>query len=94
MQVTAFTVKTVRTYKNKEGEKIVEDTFHRCVAFSKTAESISQFVKDDNYIRIQGRMKRREHVHKEKGELEIWEIVVEQWGFEGPAIKKGEGSHE
>jgi single-strand DNA-binding protein len=94
-QVTSFTIKSTRTHKNSTGERVHEVEFHRCVSFGKMAESISQFIKDDDYIRVQGRMKSRNYQHKDHDiKMTIWEIVIEGWEFEGRAEKKKEPENQ
>jgi len=40
MSVVNFTLATNRTYKNKNGEKVEEAEFHRCVAYNQLADII------------------------------------------------------
>lgn len=74
-----FSVAVKRAFKNANGE--YESDFFNCVAFSKTAETISRFVKKGDMIGIEGRLQTRSYTNKEGRKINVTEIIVENFEF-------------
>jgi len=76
--VATFSLAT--NYLRKDGEK--ETTWHRLVAFGKTAELISNHVTKGTKILVEGRIQTRTYEAKDgSGKRYITEIVVQQMEF-------------
>lgn len=74
-----FSVAVKRTFKNANGE--YESDFFNCVAFSKTAETISRYVKKGDMLGIEGRLQTRSYTNKEGRKITVTEIIVESVEF-------------
>ncbi|MFA5460422.1 MAG: single-stranded DNA-binding protein [Candidatus Paceibacterota bacterium] len=57
--VVSFSVATNRDWKDTNGDKKEEATFHRLVAWSKLAEIISQYVVKGSKVYVEGRISNR-----------------------------------
>lgn len=77
--VTTFSIAVKRTFKNANGE--YESDFFDCVAYSKTAETISRYVKKGDLIGIEGRLQRRSYTNKDDRKVYVTEIIVENIEF-------------
>lgn len=91
-EVINFVVATDESYL-KDGTKISESEFHNIVAYGKTAEAISTYLKKGFGIVItDARLKTRKYRHKEFP-IDIYrtEIVLESFEF---PIAPPKGSHE
>jgi single-strand DNA-binding protein len=64
---STFRLATNNTYKDKQGNKIENVTFHRVVAWGKTAEIVNQFIKKGKHIAIKGEISNRTYLKKFKG---------------------------
>ena len=58
-KVCSFGIATNNTFKNKNGEKVENTTFHNCVVFGKIAEVIAQYVIKGQEIYVDGRIENR-----------------------------------
>ena len=74
-----FSIAVKRTFKNANGE--YESDFFNCVAFSKTAETISRYVNKGDQIGIEGRLQTRNYTNKEGTKVYVTEIIVENFEF-------------
>lgn len=82
VQVCSFSMATNRTWKDKDGAKKEETDFHNLVAFGKTAETLSRYVKKGQLLYVEGRLQTRSW--EKDGEKKYrTEIIVEQFQF-GP----------
>ena len=80
--VASFNLATSINYKNKSGEKIDKTSWHRCVAWRKTAEVIGEYFKKDNQIYIEGSLESRSYDDQKTGEKKyITEVVVNNFQF-------------
>jgi single-strand DNA-binding protein len=76
--VTKFGLATNHVFKNKAGEKVETAQFHNCVAFGRTAETISQYVKKGQEICVEGRIDYKSWDKKDgTGKAYATEIIVE-----------------
>lgn len=74
-----FRIAVKRTYKNAEGK--YDSDFFNCVAFNKTAERISKYVKQGDLIAIEGKLQTRNYTNREGNKVYVTEIVVENVEF-------------
>ena len=85
--VANLSVATNRSWKNKDtGEREDETSWHRCVAFGKTAETLAEHFKKGRKILIEGRLRYGSY-EKDGVKHYTTEIVIERWEF----VEKREG---
>ncbi len=85
--VTNFRLATDRKYTNKQGEKIAETEWHRCVAFGRTGEVCGEYLHKGSQIYVEGRIRTRDWEDKDGNKRWSTEILVEQMQMLG---SKGE----
>ncbi len=81
VKVVNFSIATNRTWKNKDGVKQDNTTFHNIVAFAKPAELIHQYLKKGSGIYIEGRIDNRSWDDKDGQKKYRTEIIVENFQF-------------
>ena len=74
-----FSLAVKRSFKNDNGE--YESDFFNCVAFGKSAETISRYVKKGDMIGIEGRLQTRSYTNKEGRKITVTEIIVNDFEF-------------
>jgi len=74
--VINFTLATNRVYKNKNGERIEESEFHRCVAYWQLADIISQYLSKWRKIFTEWRLRTRQWEDANGNKRYTTEIVV------------------
>lgn len=74
-----FSIAVKRAFKNANGE--YDSDFFNCVAFGKSAETISRYVKKGDMIGIEGRLQTRSYTNKEGRKINVTEIIVENFEF-------------
>jgi single-strand DNA-binding protein len=74
--VVNFNLVTNRVYKNKNGEKIEEAEFHRCVAFWPIADIISQYLSKWRKIYLEWRLRTRQWEDASGNKRYTTEIIV------------------
>ncbi len=80
--VCSFSLATNRTWTGKDGTKQEESQFHNCVAWGKTAELITQYMKKGSELFVEGRIQTRSWDDKTTGSKRYaTEIVVENMQF-------------
>lgn len=92
-KVVNFGIATNRTWKDKNGVKQEGVTYHNIVAFAKSAELISQYLKKGSGIFIEGRIDNRSWDDKDGTKKYRSEIIVESFQF-GPAGGRSSGGGE
>lgn len=88
--VCSFTLAVDRNFKNKHGER--EADFIRCVAWKKTAEVMSRYVKKGSLIGVDGRIQTRSYNNKYDQRVYVTEVIVENFSFLGGSDKNGQVS--
>ena len=78
--VVQFSIAVKRNFKTN-GQ--YESDFFECVAYNKTAELISQYVKKGDKVAIDGRLQTRNYTNKEGRKVYVTEIIVENVEFLG-----------
>lgn len=86
--VASFSIAVNRTYKTNDGEKKEEVSFFNCVAWSKTAELVSQYCQKGKQVAIEGRLQQRSWEGKDGGKNSTVEIVVDTIQFLGGGAAK------
>lgn len=89
--MASFSVATNRVWK-KDGVKQESAEYHNVVAFGKSAELISQYLKKGDSILVEGRIQTRSWDDKTSGEKKYrTEIVADSFQF-GPRTGGGGGA--
>lgn len=74
---------TNETYKNQQGEKVTETTWHNLVVWGKQAELLEKYASKGSEIAIEGKITNRSYTDKEGIKRYITEIVVHDFLFIG-----------
>ncbi len=85
--ICSFSLATDRKYTNKQGEKVEETEWHRCVTFGKLSEICGQYLHKGSLIYAEGRLQTRDWQDKDGNKRWTTEILVEQMKMLG---SKGE----
>jgi len=75
-KVTHFTLATDDGYKNADGQKIKETTWHNIVAWNGLADIADKFLKKGNELAVEGRIVYRTYEDKKGVTKNITEIVL------------------
>ncbi|MDY0100030.1 MAG: single-stranded DNA-binding protein [Bacteroidales bacterium] len=75
-KVTHFTLATDESYKNSEGQKISEPTWHNIVAWNGLAEVAEKYLKKGREVAVEGRIVYRTYEDKKGNTRYITEIVL------------------
>jgi single-strand DNA-binding protein len=75
-KVTHFTLATDDSYKNAEGQKVGETTWHNIVAWNGLAEIAGKYLKKGNQVAVEGRLVYRTYDDKNGLTRYITEIVL------------------
>lgn len=86
--VTAFTVAVNRDFKNANGE--TEADFINCVAYGKTAELLSKYVKKGDRLAVEGRIQVRNYDNQEGKKVYVTEVIVQNIEFLEPKTNNKE----
>ncbi len=68
---------TNESYKNKQGEKVEETTWHNLVVWGKQVEILSKYTGKGSEIAIEGKLTNRSYVDKEGKKRYLTEIQVQ-----------------
>lgn len=83
-QVCSFAVAVNRSYKDASGTQQDQVSYLDCVAWGKSAEIISQYVKKGSQLLVSGRLEQRSWEDKTSGQKRSRvEIIVEDFSFMG-----------
>ncbi|NRO89307.1 single-stranded DNA-binding protein [Lactobacillus helveticus] len=88
--VCSFTLAVDRNFKSKNGER--EADFIDCIAWQKTAEVMSQYVKKGSLIGVDGRIQTRSYANRDGQRVYVTEVVVENFSFLSDPPKNGQVS--
>lgn len=75
-KVVNFTLATKEDYKNSEGQKVSETTWHNIVAWNSLAEIASRFLKKGNQVFVEGRIVYRSYEDKQGVTKHVTDIVL------------------
>lgn len=89
--VCSFTLAVDRNFKNKNGER--EADFISCIAWKKTAEVMSQYVKKGSIIGVDGRIQTRSYDNRDGQRVYVTEVVVDNFSFLGGSDKDSQENH-
>ena len=77
--VAEFSIAVKREFKSANGQ--YESDFFNCVSYGKTAELISQYIKQGDMFGIEGKLQTRNYTNKEGRKVYVTEIIVEKVEF-------------
>lgn len=75
-KVTHFTLATNDGFKNSEGQRVTETTWHNCVAWNGLADTAGKFLKKGNEVAVEGRIVYRTYEDKKGVTKNVTEIVL------------------
>jgi single-strand DNA-binding protein len=75
-KVAKFTIATNDSYKNSDGQKIDETTWHNIVAWNGLAERASKYLKKGNEVAVEGRIVYRTYEDKNGITKNVTDIVL------------------
>lgn len=75
-KVTHFTLATKDGYKNADGQKVSETTWHNIVAWNGLADIAGRFLKKGREVAVEGRIVYRNYEDKKGATKYITEIVL------------------
>lgn len=75
-KVVHFTLATQEDYKNSEGQKVSETTWHNIVAWNGLADIASKFLKKGNQVFVEGRIVYRSYEDKKGATKNVTDIVL------------------
>jgi single-strand DNA-binding protein len=75
-KVTHFTLATSDGYKNADGQKVSETTWHNIVAWNGLADIAGKFLKKGKEVAVEGRIVYRTYEDKKGATKNITEIVL------------------
>lgn len=81
LSVVKFGLATNYTYKNKDGEKIENTTFHNIVAFGKVADVLNQYVVKGQELYVAGRQENKTYEKKDGTKGYSSEVMLEDFQF-------------
>jgi single-strand DNA-binding protein len=93
-KVTHFTLATDDSYKNSEGQKISEATWHNIVAWNGLADVAGRFLKKGKQVAVEGRISYRSYEDKNGATRNITEIVLNDLVLLGSGKGSANGKDE
>jgi len=77
-KVVHFTLATTDSFKNSEGQKVEETTWHNIVAWNGLAEIASKYLKKGNQVCVDGRLVYRSYEDKNGTTKNVTDIVLSE----------------
>ena len=74
-KMAKFSIATNETYKNAQGEKVTDTQWHNIVAWGKTADFATEYLKKGQLIHVEGVLRSRQWVDKTGINHKIIEII-------------------
>ncbi len=81
--VATFSLATSEVYKNQEGQRQENTTWHNIVCWGKTAELAKEYLRKGSEVYFEGRISNRSYDDKEGNKRYISEVVVQTMKFLG-----------
>ena len=92
-KVANFNIATNGSYRNAEGNRVEETTWHSIVAWNGLAELSSKFLKKGREVCIEGRISYRVYTDKTGLQRNVTEIVASDMVFLGPGSRESDLSN-
>jgi single-strand DNA-binding protein len=93
-KVVHFTLATNDAYKNNDGQKVEETTWHNITAWNGLAERAAKFLKKGREVAIDGRLVYRSYEDKKGITKYVTEIVLNEMLLLRSSTKNGEAKDE
>jgi len=77
-QMAKFSLATNETYKNAQGEKVTDTTWHNLIAWGKTADIIEKYVRKGDKICVEGKLVNRNYEDKDGKKHYVTEIEARE----------------
>ena len=77
-KLARFSVATNESYRNANGEKVTETTWHNLVAWGKVAEIAGKFLNKGTEVAIEGKLISRSYTDKSGNKKYITEVQVNE----------------
>ncbi|MBC7589129.1 MAG: single-stranded DNA-binding protein [Chitinophagaceae bacterium] len=77
-KMVRFSVATNETYRNAQGEKIVETQWHNLIAWGKVAEIAEKFLHKGSEVAIEGKLINKSYNDKEGNKKYVTEVQVNE----------------
>ena len=77
-KLAKFSTATNESYKNSEGEKVIDTQWHNVVAWNKTAEIIEKHLQKGSEIAIEGKLTSRSYETSEGEKRYVTEVVCNE----------------
>ncbi len=77
-KLARFSVATNESYRNAQGEKVTETTWHNLVAWGKVAEIAEKYLNKGSEIAIEGKLINRSYTDKDGNKKYITEVQVNE----------------
>ncbi len=74
-------VATNHTYKNNDGNKVEETTWHRVLLNGRMAENTAKYCGKGSIVAVSGRIRTRKYTNREQQEVAVTEIVADDIAF-------------
>lgn len=93
-KVVHFTLATNDAYKNNDGQKVEETTWHNIVAWNGLAERAAKYLKKGREVAVDGRLVYRSYEDKKGITKYITEIVLNEMLLLRSSTRNGEEKEE
>ena len=77
-KLARFSMATNEYYKNAQGERVEDTTWHNVVAWGKTAEILEKYVRKGDKVGIEGRLTNRSYDDKDGNKRYLTEVVANE----------------
>ena len=91
--VANVSIATNEVYKNQQGEKVTETTWHNIVAWGKQAEILDKYTDKGTEIAIEGKLTNRSYTDKEGIKRYATEVLVNEILILGSKASKTENEN-
>ena len=88
-KVANFSLATSDTYKDAEGQKVSETTWHNLVVWGKQVDTVEKYLDKGHEIAIEGKLMNRNYVDKNGVKKYVTEIFVNEF-FIIRGLEKGQ----
>jgi len=88
-KVVNFTIATNDSFKNNDGQRVEETTWHNIVAWNDLAERAAKYLRKGREVAIDGKLVYRTYEDKKGMTRYVTEIVLNEMLFLGPQTRNG-----
>ncbi len=77
-KLARFSVATNESYRNANGEKVTETTWHNLVAWGKVAEIAEKYLTKGKEVAVEGKLINRSYTDKDGNKKNVTEVEVNE----------------